>query len=556
MSEQFFGSFVLVLHTHLPLALKHDRMDEEWIFEGAAETYIPLLNIFNRLVKEGISPKVTIGLSPVLAEQLVHPHFIHGFKEYCQSKIDYAQKDEKEFESGNPLMAELARGWQKFYTKTLSYFKERYQENLINAFKILQDDGHIEIMSCAATHPYLPALSEDTSIQAQVKMAVKSYQRLFGTAPQGMWLPECGYRPPGQWQNPVPARHDEPPRRRKGLEEFLSENGIAYFVVDDHQLQKAFPPDLNKTPFDTYFVSGAQIPKQPVTIFARDTGLSVQVWRHQVGYPGDGVYLDFHKKHAAGRLRYWKITAADLDLAYKQIYYPDDALKYRVPEHAGHYKWLIKESLKANFYNTGRAKLAMTAFDTELFGHWWFEGPLWLYNVIKWINQDPEIDMCTCREYVKRDPAFNFVALPESSWGNHFDSSTWINPEVYWVLDRVHQAEHEIKRLAEEFAFHQDDATLRRILDHAVRELLFLQASDWEFMITNWSTRDHAERRVVEHFEDFKRVVKMAWDYGHGRPVPQSDWDYLSSLEYCREIFPDPDIAWYAGLQAPRVSGG
>lgn len=551
MSQQFFGSFVLVLHTHLPLAIKHDRMDEEWLFEAAAETYIPLLNIFNRLVNEGVSPKVTLGISPVVAEQLIHPHFIYEFNEYCRAKIDYAKKDEKEFEPHNAHMAYLARRWQSFYTKTRNYFRSRYNENLVEAFRTLQDGGHVEIMSCAATHPYLPALCADTSIQAQVKMAVKSYRRMFGRAPRGMWLPECGYRPSVWWQDPIPSGQGRAPYKRKGVEEFLSENGIGYFVIDDHQLQRAFPADLPKTAFDTYYLSGAQIPKRPVTVFTRDTGLSVQVWRHQVGYPGDGVYLDFHKKHADGRLRYWKITGADLDLAYKHLYYPDDALNQRVPEHAGHYKWLIKESLRANYANTGRAKLAMTAFDTELFGHWWFEGPLWLYHVIKWINQDPEIDMRTCSEYMERDPAYNYVALPESSWGNNYDSSTWINPEVHWVLERVYQAEREIQHLARALAHRRGDAKLQRILSHVVRELLFLQASDWEFMITNWSTRDHAERRVVEHHEDFKRLAKMAWDYGHGREIPASEWDYLSSLEYYREIFPDPEIGWYTGSEVP-----
>src|SRR5262249_25080851 len=155
------------------------------------------------------------------AEQLVHPHFIHEFKEYCRSKVSFAQKDEKEFEPANAHMAYLARCWQSFYTKTLRYFEERYAENLPQAFKQLQDDGHIEVMTCAPTHPYLPAQCEDTSIQAQVKMAIKIYRQMFGRAPKGMWLPKCGSRPAGWWHNPVPARRGEPPRQRKGVEEFL-----------------------------------------------------------------------------------------------------------------------------------------------------------------------------------------------------------------------------------------------------------------------------------------------------------------------------------------------
>ena len=276
----------------------------------------------------------------------------------------------------------------------------------------------------------------------------------------------------------------------------------------------------------------------------RDIQLSRQVWEHKIGYPGDSAYLDFHKKHLGGWHRYWRITDARADLQYKQDYYPEEAFNRKVPDHAGHYKWLIKESLKSNFYNVRDARLACMAFDAELFGHWWFEGLQWLYYVLKWITMDPEITLKTSSEYIYHKPSYNYISMPESSWGNNFDSSTWMNPDVYWVWERIYNAEKEIQLLAQHFWWKRGDEILMRIIKQAIRELFFLQSSDWEFMITNWSTRDHAEARVGQHYDDFRRLCAMAWNYGYGRWVKQSDWDFLSKQEWLRGIF-DPELEWF-----------
>lgn len=552
--SNFYGSFVLVLHSHLPYVLHHDRMDEEWLFEAAAETYLPLLNALYNLVDEGISPRITIGLSPILAEQLRHPHFKYEFKRYCGMKIQYAEHDREQFGSHDAHMEWLAKMWRDFYSGILREFQEKFFEDIVGSFRWLQDHGHVEIITCGATHGYFPLLGRDTSIQAQVKMAVCSYGEMFGRPPRGIWLPECGYRPGGEWLNPVPGLAWELPVLRKGVDEFLSENDLGFFIVDHHQTMKASPWDLYKSPMETFCLSSVQIPCKPVAIFSRDIELSRKVWEHEVGYPGDPVYLDFHKRHAEGKHRYWKITDAKLDMQYKHKYYPDDAFKQRIQEHAGNYKWLIKESLRHHFEQSGKATLIMTAFDAELFGHWWFEGPTFLYYVLKWIAADPEINSATCSEYLSRQPAYNYIQLPESSWGRSYDSSTWMNPEVYWAWERIYSAEREIQELAKNFAHLMWDEPFRRIVRQAIRELLILEASDWEFMISNWSTRDHAERRVVEHHEDFKRLLGMAWKWavGQGHDISPDDWDFLSAALWRNGgVFAEPELWWYEKLEVP-----
>ena len=543
MDTKFYGSFVLVLHSHIPYVIGQNRLEEEMLLDAAIETYIPLLGVFNRLVSEGISPRTTIGISPVLAEQLAHPEFKTKLREYCELKAEFARQDSEEFRSEHPHPRWLARRWEQFYTETDRLFNRTYGKDIIGAFKELQDNGHIELITCAATHPYLPALLEDTSIEAQIKLAIQTHRHHFGNSPRGIWVPECGYRPAGQWCPRYTSRQSEASRFRHGVETVLSENELEFFVIDQHQLEKANPTDLHKTPLDTYRVGGSEVPKQSVTVFTRDSNLSEQVWLKQRGYPGNGAYLDFHKRHAEGVHRYWKITDEDVPMGNKQFYHPDDAA-VKIAEHAGHYKWLITQSLRTNFEHTGQAKLIMTAFDTELFGHWWFEGPTWLYTLIKYIDADSEIRTTTCSEYLDQQPAYNWVYLPESSWGANFDSSTWLNPEVEWTWERIYHAEHEMQQLAKAFGA-KDDPTLQRILDQSIRELLILQASDWQFMVTNWSTRDLAEKRLVERHEDFKRLAKLAWDYGGGREVSQREWHFLHECEQLNQIFADVDINWY-----------
>lgn len=541
---------MLVLHSHMPWVMYHDSLEAEWLYEGCAETYIPLLNTLGKLMDEGIRPGITVTVSPVLAEQLALPHFAERFAAYCERKAEHARMDQSDFSGNNEHLHYLAKQWEKFYTKTLDSFNGAYKKDIPGALKKLQDERAIELMTCGATHAYFPAACEDTSIQAQVQMAVRSHARHFGTKPAGLWLPECGYRPSCQWAPRVGSNWGETPYPRKGVEEFLGESDIGYFIVDNNQMMKAHPPEVFKNPFYAYRAAGAQTPKNPVAVLARDIDISLQVWRHEIGYPGDGVYLDFHKKHGGGRLRYWKITHNKADMAFKSFYYPDDALNQKVLEHAGNYKWLIANSLRNHKQSSGEASMCMAAFDAELYGHWWFEGPLFLYHLIKWINKDPEIKTETCSEFLYRVPPRADVYLPESSWGNNFDSSTWINEEIAWVLDKEYDAEREMQYLAREFAGRRDDE-IQKMIKQAARELMLLQSSDWKFMITNWSTRDHAERRVTEHYNDFKRLAKMAWDYGHSRYVEQQEWTFLGDCMARNRLFQDIDPSWFANLEFP-----
>jgi len=238
-ASEFHGSFVLVLHSHIPYVLHHDPMEEEMLFEAVAETYIPLLRCFERLAAEGIPPRVTVSFSPALADQLADPYFKRRFRQYCLEKAAWAVRDRSEFAARQPHMEWLALRWEQFYTGIYRDFTETRGEDLLAGYRRLQDAGHIELMTCAATHAYLPIIGSDQTIRAQVRAAVAAHTRHFGRRPRGFWLPECGYRPGYWWKPPFTSRAADPPQPRAGIDDLLAESGLEYFVIDGHQLHKS-----------------------------------------------------------------------------------------------------------------------------------------------------------------------------------------------------------------------------------------------------------------------------------------------------------------------------
>ncbi|MGB2769632.1 MAG: 1,4-alpha-glucan branching protein domain-containing protein [Candidatus Zixiibacteriota bacterium] len=576
MNIKPIGSFALVLHSHLPYVIAHGKWPHgmDWLNEASAETYIPVLNVLNELVTEGHSPKLTIGITPVLCEQLADEAFKQEFSSYLLAKITAAEKDIQEFaKHERKLLLRLGQMWKDYYARIKSDFETKYDRDIISHFKKLQDAGHIEIITCAATHGYLPLLSQDTSVQAQMKQAVQSYTQHFGRPPRGTWLPECAYRPRYKWTPPLETGLGKESYLRKGIEEFVSENGMDYFFIDSAllkggkaigvymdrfdalktlwgQFQNEYAPreeEIDKTPREVYLVGTEG--KKPVAIFTRDPDTGLQVWSGEWGYPGDGNYLDFHKKHFPGGHRYWKITAADTDLADKLEYFPDDAQK-RIPENASHFKELIKKLLNDYHKETGKHGLVCAPYDAELFGHWWFEGTEFLKLVLKYVSEDPEIELTTCSDFLGQAKPSQVISIPEGSWGEGGYHYIWLNEWTDWTWKHIYQDEIWMQRLVQEFGESKDEKLIS-ILKQVARELFLLQASDWQFLISTWSARDYAELRLSEHHQNFVRLAEMAEKYGREEPVDLGEWAFLGDVEARDNLFKDVDYRWFGKLEFP-----
>lgn len=575
------GSLAFVLHSHLPYVVAHGRWPHgmDWLNEAAAETYIPLALALDRLLAEGRKPRLTIGLTPVLTEMLADDTFKSEFEAYLDQKIEAARADRGEFARlGEPAMARLAERWETWYRGIRRHFGEALGRDLVGAFRRLQERGAIEIITSGATHGYFPLLSRDASIQAQVKQAVSSYRRHFGRPPRGIWLPECAYRPRYRWQPPLDDAPTEA-RLRKGVDEFLSENGLEYFIVDSHLLRggraigvyidrfealqrlwaqytrergEETRPEVPRSPYDLFLVA-SKPDMRPVAIFTRDPRTALQVWSGEHGYPGDGQFLDFHKKRFPGGLRYWRVTDAKADLADKRPYEPEVA-EGRIAPQADHFRDVVRAALREHRAATGRAGVLTAPFDAELFGHWWFEGPSWLEAVLRRVEDDPEIELTTAGDYLERHRPAEVIALPEGSWGEGGHHWIWLNSDTVWTWKHVYEAEGELPALLQEAdtAGLGSDPVLTRVLRQAARELLLLQSSDWQFLISTFSARDYAELRVARHAEDFRRLAAVARRLMADRSgLRAGEEAFLAAVEARDRLFPDLDLAWWRRVEHP-----
>jgi len=529
------GSFTFVLHSHIPYCRNAGRWPhgEEWLHEAASETYLPLLMALYDLKEENCSFKLTISLTPVLVEQLADPLIIKHLEEFLEEKINRAKADINRFEkAGEGHLVYLARFYLERFQEILNAFRDRFNRNIILAFKKLQDEGYIEIATSAATHAYLPLLKRDSSIYAQLKTGVENYQHHFATKPKSCWLPECGYRPAFY------IKSGDKKFVKPGFENFLSQLGIACFFAETHTVEGGQPigkaqeevigpygnipqryvvpivgyaEPTQKTTFLPYWVQ-----KPEVAVIGRNNQTGMQVWSADWGYPGDFNYREFHKKDGVSGLQYWKVTGAKIDLAYKEYYDPYWAAQ-RVQEHSAHYAHLVEDLMVNFFQEQGKFSIIAAAYDTELFGHWWFEGVDWLKQVLQHLSKSEFIEMNTASKHIEQHPPENVLALPEGSWGLGGGHFTWQNVDNDWMLPIIHAAELKMEELASKFP--DTKGGLKQILNQASRELLLLQSSDWPFLITTGQAKEYAMERFgyysdsnnyKGHVGKFYKLVNLA----------------------------------------------
>jgi 1,4-alpha-glucan branching enzyme len=581
------GYLTLTLHAHLPYVVNHGTWPHgmEWLLEAATETYLPLLRVLGRLQADGIALKANLNISPILLEQLAHPVFQAELPEYLRRKIAAATVDEAQFKAaGDEHLADTARWWQGYFTRALEDFTA-LDSNIIAGFRRFNDAGMIDIITCAATHGYFPLLGTDESIVAQIKTGAATHRKHLGKEPRGMWAPECGYRPAGLWQTPVtPQGLEQPdaPFERMGVEEAMHQSGIGFFFADTHLIDESVshtPYDLLhgdplqeigeaveeleagtylKTVYKPYIVDGpaARHPgsrRQRTHVFPRDPRTGIQVWSGDTGYPGDGVYLDFHKRRWPGGHRYWQVTHSKADLGLKTPYYPERAAT-RTKAHAEHFASVVIETLSPNFDQEGAPPILTSPFDAELFGHWWHEGPEWLEHVARAIaREDSPVALISCAEYLDKYPPTAYLGMKEGSWGENGNNHVWLNPDTSWTWTHIYPAETTVREIATEGAW-RDGLTGERILKQLCRELLLLESSDWQFLITTGPARDYAEARFRTHVEQFKAVEDAWLEFKQMGELGDATEEALKAIEVRDSIFAEVDPSLWAIASDPVES--
>lgn len=552
------ANILLVLHSHLPWALNHGRWPhgEEWVHEAVAESYIPILDALFSLKEHNINANFTIGFSPVLLEQIADSSYKDKYIKYCEDKITLARKDEIRFLNwGEPQQKiNMAIYWQKWYQDKIDKF-EKYN-SIIPAFKELQDKGCIEIMTCGATHLYYPLAPTDKSIDWQVKASKTIHKKHFGVEPKGTWIPECAYRPAYEWSSLLPIFPYNQKHYRKGVEEILNENSLKYTFVDEDLILNSelteSDSQYNVDIMSRYWVRSKHSNSgQAINIFGRHKDLAMQVWSGDSGYPGHGDYLDFHKKQDKSQLRYWRITDTKLDMQFKELYHPEWIFD-KIDLQSHHFIHHLEETAKDYYSKYGKAATICLPFDTELFGHWWFEGPEFLKKVAEGISHSPYIKLNQTTNVINESPSYSFISIHEGSWGEENNHSVWMNDRVKWCWELIYNAENRFKGIIQPLSEKEVKKLSKRkrnILDLALIQLMLMQSSDWEFLIHNGSAADYAEMRIVNHYSDFLRLCTYFEKESANEKLNKYEINDIKLIKSRDTLFKDLNILQYMNIE-------
>jgi 1,4-alpha-glucan branching enzyme len=549
------GYFSLILHAHLPF-VRHPEypefLEEDWLYEAITEVYLPLIFTFQSQHEAGIRPRLTMNVSPPLCEMLADRLLQERYTRHLENLIELAEKEVDRTRSEALEFYDAAAMYAVNLRSSLALWNDRYGRNLVNAFRELQEEGVLEIITCGATHGFLPLISTEESRRAQIVVAVENYRKHFGRQPRGIWLPECAYEP--------------------GVEVLLKEAGIEYFIGDTHSI-------LYGDPRPRYGVHAPVMCPDAVAVFARDVETSRQVWSAEVGYPGSPVYREFYRDigwdlpldyllphlHSDGTrrhlgLKYYRISGRDVPQNQKQPYIPALA-RDKAAENSAHFIGeRIRQAHKLRETFEGHPPLVVSPYDAELFGHWWYEGPQFLDFFFRQLHFDQsDIEAITPGDFLDSGLPIQVQRPSASSWGENGYYKVWLNDKNSWIYPYQHDAERRMTQLANEFAgpkskvqspklrgedlgsWTLDVGLATRVLNQMARELLLAESSDWAFQIYQGTTVQYSSNRFKAHIQRFDLLAKMS-------ETGEIDEELLAEIERRDNIFPEIDFRIYRSV--------
>ena len=464
--------------------------------------------------------KVTLSVSACLTEMLGDELLQQRYVRYLNDRISLAEQEMRVF-ACNARLASLARREHDRFVHCLTVFIEKWGMDLRRAFGYLQSSGNVAVIPSAATHAYGPLWETwPQVVDLQVRVAVEHYQKTFGTAPSGYWLPECGFFP--------------------GIDILLAQADVQYFFLDSHGICNACP----KPKYGVY--APIHCPRG-VAAFGRDWGSHEQVWLKDRGYPGEPAYLNYNRDigferdieylypftHHSGRIptgiRYFRIGSES-----QTMLYDSELAAVRCDEHATHFVSQCKVRVRSLLHALGKKPVLVALFDTEHFGHWWREGPRWLDQMIRKMSYDQEdVKLVTAVDYLHSNP-MNQIASPSmSSWGYQGYSETWLMGRNHWIYPAIFETIELLEKLIDKRLL--TDKQRRMAVEQYLREMMLAQSSDWSFMIHAQNAGRYPEDRVREHLDN---MLTLYDQLSQGRI--QEEW--VESLKIKHNIFSGLDL--------------
>jgi 1,4-alpha-glucan branching enzyme len=507
------GDLALVLHAHLPYVRSSEpgSLEEDWYFQALQECYLPLLAVLEAAAADRRQhPRLTLGLSPTLLSLLADPQLNGRFLAWIAVRQELLLQAPQEL---GPAASHLADQLEAVVNQW-----RQAKGKLIPRFRKLHQQGVLDLITCGATHGYLPLLRQvPEAVRAQLVTAVREHERLLGERPLGIWLPECAYY--------------------EGLDQQLVGCGLRYSVLDAHGL-------LHALPRPRYGVFAPICSPAGAAFFGRDSSATLPVWSAREGYPGDGAYREFHRdlgwdlpdselaSHAiASRrplgLKLHRVTAQGCPLDQKQPYEPAVAAE-RIEEHAAAYLKGRATELASLANSMERRPLLVAPFDAELFGHWWFEGPQFLAALFRQAG-DAGVRLVTLRESLSGSAPLQVCRPSPSSWGQGGYHDYWLNETNAWVVTEWQRASQAMVARVERGV---GSPAQRDLLTQAGRELLLAQSSDWSFILRAGTTTGLAKERIERHLDRFWRLLD-AIDNGTELPA-----EWLKAVAIEDGLFP------------------
>lgn len=473
------GRFTLVLHSHLPWLANHGRwpVGEEWLYQSWAGSYLPLFAMLRRLADDGALDQLSLGITPVLAAQLDDPHCGSSMYEWL---ADWQLRAVEAAIAPDPSRRALGSREYRAAADAMAEFETHWQHGASPQIRTLASSGVVEVLGGPLAHPFAPLLDRRLR-QFSLAEGLDDARARWATRPTGIWAPECAFDP--------------------GMETEYSAAGVGHFMVDGPTLKG-----------DTAL--GRPVGDTDVVAFGRDLSISYRVWSPKSGYPGHAAYRDFHTYDHATGLKPARVTGRGVSSADKKPYDParvDAVIDRHVDDFVDHVRRrLVDESARQ-----GRPALVVAAFDTELFGHWWHEGPVWLERVLRRLPE-AGVDVGTLASARRDGFVGTPVQLPASSWGSGKDWRVWNGPQVeHLVALNAEVTETALKAVDKILApgvggAPGHPAGRNRVADQIIRETLLTVASDWPFMVSKDTAANYAVDRAHKHAHATREICDAA----------------------------------------------
>ena len=514
----------LLLHAHLPY-VRHleypSFLEEDWLFEALHETYIPLLRILEDLDRSGHDFRLSICFSPTFTTMCLDEPLQERFVTYLNSRIELGEKEVARAKKEAPEVLKIATFYLEQAKSNLAFY-ENYGRNILTGYRKLSEKGRVELVATAATNAYFPLYRNyETAIRAQIELGVKSHIRVFGEAPRGFWLPECGYYP--------------------GVENILSEYGIKWIQLPSQSVITA-KNRLEKADHAPTLVGDSQI-----TSFIRDWSLTNLVWSDAYGYPCDPDYREFYRDigydlpmsyiqpyiHDDIRVftgyKYWAITS---QTAVEKKVYDFTRAEAKVQLHAENFLYHIRRRGIALTSETGDEPVYTICFDADLFGHRWFEGLSFIRQILLSDPGKTGISFTTPSEFLGCFVPTERGYFNECSWGKGGFSDVWLDGSNAWIYRHTHKAIERMQELS--FRFPAQSSLKARFLNQAAREVLLAMASDWPYIMYDKTSVNYAEKRLRNHLGSFNVVYSNMC-----KNAVNTEW--LIKAEKRNAIFPEID---------------